>query len=169
MPNPRDADHVPQALHPRTLEGMASRLDALCEQAAKAAWSYATVWAPVLRAELTARDARRRSVTTNMARGPLHTTWAPFDVAFHPRVETRRIQELARCRVVAGGSNGLLVGPPGVGKTPLALGLGLNALQAGLRTSFVRVPDRIDRSCQAAPRGQWLKRLQPLCKPHRWI
>jgi DNA replication protein DnaC len=66
---------------------------------------------------------------------------------------------------VAGGSNVLLLGPPGVGKTHLAIGLGIKALQAGLSTSFVSVPDLLDRICQEAPRGQWLKRMQPLGKP----
>ena len=66
---------------------------------------------------------------------------------------------------MAGGSNVLLLGPPGVGKTQLAIGLGIKALQAGLRTSVVSVPELIDRICQEAQRGQWLKRLQPLCKP----
>lgn len=66
---------------------------------------------------------------------------------------------------MAGGSNVLLLGPPGVGKTHLAIGLGIKALQAGLSTSFVSGPDLIDRICQEAQRGQWLKRMQPLGKP----
>jgi DNA replication protein DnaC len=63
----------------------------------------------------------------------------------------------------------LLLGPPGVGKTHLAIGLGIKALQAGLSTSFVSVPDLIDLISHEAPRGQWLKRLQQLCKPTRLI
>ena len=45
MPDPGDADHVRQALHTLTLEGMAASLDAVCDQAAKAAWSSATLLA----------------------------------------------------------------------------------------------------------------------------
>jgi DNA replication protein DnaC len=63
----------------------------------------------------------------------------------------------------------LWLGPPGVGTTPLAMGLGINALQAGLRTSLVRGPDRIALIGHEAPRGQWRTRLQPLCKPTRLI
>jgi hypothetical protein len=41
MTEPSDADHVRQALHTLKLAGMAASLDAVCEQAAKEAWSYA--------------------------------------------------------------------------------------------------------------------------------
>jgi DNA replication protein DnaC len=95
MTNPSDADHVRQALHTLKLEGMVSSLDALCEQAAKEAWSYATLLAHVLREELTAREERRLAVATTMARFPFHKTLEQFDYAFQPSVEKRRIQELA--------------------------------------------------------------------------
>jgi DNA replication protein DnaC len=165
MTNPSDADHVRQALHTLKLEGMAASLDALCEQAAKEAWSYAPVLAQLLREELTARDARRLSVATPMARFPFHKTLEQFDFAFQPSGEKRRIQELASLRVGAGGANVLLLGPPGVGKTHRAIGLGIKALQAGLSTYFVSVPELIDLIRQEAQRGQWLKRMQPLCQP----
>jgi DNA replication protein DnaC len=165
MTEPSDADHVRQALHTLKLAGMAASLDAVCEQAAKEAWSYATLLAPLLREELTAREARRLSVATNVAHFPFHKTLEQFDFAFQPGVEKRRIQELASLRFVSGGANVLLLGPPGVGKTHLAIGLGIKALQAGLSTSFVSVPDLIDLISHEAPRGQWLKRLQQLCKP----
>jgi DNA replication protein DnaC len=48
-----------------------------------------------LREELTAREARRLSVATQMARVPFHKTLEQFDFAFQPSVEKRRIQELA--------------------------------------------------------------------------
>ena len=165
MTNPRDADHVRQALHTLNRECMAASLEALGAQAAQAAWSYATWLAPWLRDELTARDERRLSVATPMARLPLHKTLEPFEVAFQPRVEKRRIQELASVRCGADGSNVLVLGPPGVGQTHLAIGLGITALQAGLSTYVVSVPERIDLSSPEAPRGQWLKRMQQLGKP----
>lgn len=95
MTTPSDADHVHQALHTLKLECLASSLAALCEQAAKEAWSYATLLAHLLREELTAREERRLSVATQMARFPFHNTLEQFDVAFQPSVEKRRIQDLA--------------------------------------------------------------------------
>jgi DNA replication protein DnaC len=66
---------------------------------------------------------------------------------------------------VSSGSNVLFLGPPGVGKTHLAIGLGLKALQAGLSTYFVSVPDLMDQVSHDAQRGQLPKRMQQLCKP----
>jgi len=166
-PHPRAADPVRQARHTLTLEGLGSSLEALCAQAAQAAWADATVWAPVLRAERTAREARRLAVAPTMARVPLHQTLAPCAEAFQPRVEQRRLQARASCRVVAGGANGLWWGPPGVGQTPLAMGLGIQARQAGLSPALVSGPARLDLIGHEAPRGQGLTRVQPWGKPTR--
>jgi DNA replication protein DnaC len=95
MPTPRDADHVHQARHTLTREGLAASLEALGEPAAQDAWSSATWLAHWLRDERTAREERRLSVATPMARLPLHQTLEPCEFACQPRVETRRRQELA--------------------------------------------------------------------------
>ena len=160
-----DVDHVRETLHRLKLDCMASSLDALCEQAAKEEWAYSTFLWHLLDEELTAREQRRLSVSTKIARFPFHKTLEQFDFAFQPSVEKRRIQELASLRFVANGSNVLFLGPPGVGKTHLAIGLGLKAIQAGLSTCFVSVPELIDLVTQDAQRGQLPKRMEQLCKP----
>jgi DNA replication protein DnaC len=147
------------------LDQMALRLDALCQQAAKEEWTYSAFLARLLDEELSAREQRRLSVTTKMARFPFHKTLEPFDFAFQPRVEKRRLQELASLRFVASGENVLLLGPPGVGKTHLSIALGIKALGAGLSTYFISVPELIDWITQDTQRGQLAKRMQQLCKP----
>ena len=158
-------DQLRETLQSLKLEAMADNLDALCAQAAKETWSYATFLAQLLEEELATRDQRRLAVTTKMARFPFHKTLEQFDFAFQPSVEKRRIQELASLRFVSGGSNVLFLGPPGVGKTHLAIGLGLKALEAGLSTYFVSVPDLMDWVRHDGQRGQLSKRMQQLCKP----
>ena len=160
-----DADQLRETLLSLKLDGIAGHLEALCDQAAKEEWPYATFLGQLLEEELAARDQRRLSVTTKMARFPFHKTLEQFDFAFQPSVEKRRIQELASLRFVSSGSNVLFLGPPGVGKTHLAIGLGLKALQAGLSTYFVSVPDLMDQVSHDAQRGQLPKRMQQLCKP----
>jgi DNA replication protein DnaC len=100
----------------------------------------------LLAEERAARDQRRLSVSTQMARLPFHKTLEQFDFAFQPSVETRRIQDLARLRCVSSGSTVLFLGPPGVGKTHWAIGLGLKALQAGLSPYVVSVPWLTDKT-----------------------
>jgi DNA replication protein DnaC len=160
-----DTAQLRETLQSLKLDSMADNLDALCDQAAKEEWTYTTFLGQLLEEELAARDQRRLSVTTKMARFPFHKTLEQFDFAFQPSVEKRRIQELASLRFVSSGSNVLFLGPPGVGKTHLAIGLGLKALQAGLSTYFVSVPDLMDQVSHDAQRAQLPKRMQQLCKP----
>jgi DNA replication protein DnaC len=121
--------------------------------------------ARLLDEELSAREQRRLSVTTKMAHFPFHKTLEQFDFAFQPSVEKRRLQELASLRFVASGENVLLLGPPGVGKTHLSISLGIKALEAGLSTYFISVPELIDLITQDSQRGQLAKRMHQLCKP----
>lgn len=165
MAKPSESDQLREMLQSLKLDCIADNFEALCNQAAKEEWSYLTFLSHLLGEELSAREQRRLAVTTKMARFPFHKTLEQFDFAFQPSVEKRRIQELSSLRFVADGSNVLFLGPPGVGKTHLAIGLGLKALQEGLSTYFVSVPELIDLVTQDAQRGHLPKRMQQLCKP----
>ncbi|WP_281193217.1 ATP-binding protein [Magnetospirillum moscoviense] len=60
-----------------------------------------------------------------------------FDFAAQPSVDPRQIRELATCRWVANGESLLLLGPPGVGKSHLAIGLGREAIRQDHSVLFV--------------------------------
>lgn len=165
MMKSHDLHALHEALGVLKLDQIALSLDALCQQAAKEEWTYSTFLARLLDEELSAREQRRLSVTTKMAHFPFHKTLEQFDFGFQPSVEKRRLQELASLRFVASGENVLLLGPPGVGKTHLSISLGIKALEAGLSTYFISVPELIDWITQDSQRGQLAKRMQQLCKP----
>jgi DNA replication protein DnaC len=63
-------------------------------------------------------------------------TLESFDWSYQPSLDKKQLQTLATCRFVETGENVLLLGPPGVGKTHLAVGLGLKAIQHGYRVLF---------------------------------
>lgn len=158
-------DQVRTTLHALTLDQMADTLEALCEQASKDQWAYLTFLGRLLEEERSARETRRLAMKTKLAHFPFQKTLEQFDSAFQPSIEKRRIQELASLRFLANGENVLFLGPPGVGKTHLAIGLGIKAIGAGLRTSFVSVPELIELISQDAQRGQLPTRMQQFCKP----
>jgi DNA replication protein DnaC len=97
-----------------------------------------------------------------MARLPYRQPLASFDHGFQPSVERQTLQDLATGRFLEHGETIVFLGPPGTGKTPLAMGLGLKAIQQGPRTLFTaalsrsapltkasadnRVADRVKRS-----------------------
>lgn len=90
-----DADQLRETLQSLKLDCIADNLDALCDQAAKEEWTYATFLGQLLDEELAAREQRRLAVSTKMAHLPFYKTLEQFDFAFQPSVEKRRLQELA--------------------------------------------------------------------------
>jgi hypothetical protein len=72
-----------------------------------------------------------------IARFPFQRTLEEFDFGFQPSIDARIVRELSTCRYITSGENVLLLGPPGVGKTHLAVALGLKAIEAGYSTLFL--------------------------------
>ena len=69
---------------------------------------------------------------------PFHKTLESFDFKFQPSIDVKLMRELAGGRYMASGDNVLLLGPPGVGKTHLAVALGIKACEQGVRTVYQR-------------------------------
>jgi DNA replication protein DnaC len=72
--------------------------------------------------------AERRSGSRQAARR--------FDFGHQPSVDRKQLQTLASCHFVEHGENVVILGPPGVGKAHLSVGLGLKAIEAGYRALF---------------------------------
>ena len=86
---------------------------------------------------------------------PSPFTLADFDFSAQPSVDKKTIDELATLRFVEDATNVLLIGPPGVGKTMLAVGLGHAAVAAGMRTYYTTAADLAARCHRAALEGRW--------------
>lgn len=140
-------------------------LDGLAQQAATAEWTYLDFLDRLTQAELAARAARDVTHNTRRARLPFVKTLDQFDFAFQPSVSEKQIRDLATLRFVAHGENVLLLGPPGVGKTHLAVGLGMAALLAGQTVLFYTVADLLDQLAQDAKTDRLASRLKTLCRP----
>ena len=69
---------------------------------------------------------------------PKGQTLANFDFAFQPAIERSRIDTLATSAWVRGAETVLIQGPPGVGKTHLAVSLGIKAIEQGFSAQFFR-------------------------------
>ena len=82
----------------------------------------------------------------------------------HP-FDRRLIAELATCRYLDTATNVLLIGPPGVGKTHLAVGLGRAAAEAGYRNYFTTAADLAARCHRAAIEGHWATTMRFFAGP----
>ena len=79
-----------------------------------------------------------------MAHFPFQRTLEQFDFAFQPSIDERQVKELTGLAFVAEASNILLLGPPGVGKTHLAIALAKRAIDQGYGAYFVRAYDLME-------------------------
>lgn len=156
---------VQQALTLLKLNQLPNCLDHLAEQAAAQSWTYVEFLDHLLSAELAARTEHDVTVKTRAARFPFVKTLDQFDFAFQPSVNEKQVRELATLRFVAHGENVLLLGPPGVGKTHLAVALGMSAIWQGLSVQFLSVGDLLEQIARDAKVDHLSQRLQLLGRP----
>lgn len=97
----------------------------------------------LLAAEAEATRARRLHGRLRFAHYPVRKTLADFDFDYQPSIDRAIVGELSTLRFVEERRNVLLLGPPGVGKSHLAIGLGIAATEAGYRTYFTTAQDLV--------------------------
>jgi len=122
----------------------AAVLDGRLELAAQKQLPYADFLADLLEAEVSVRRERYLTARTRLAHFPYHKTLEQFDFKFQPSVDERQIRELATLAFISEANNVLFLGQPGVGKTHLAVALGLKAIEAGHGVYFVRAQDLLE-------------------------
>ena len=95
----------------------------------------------MLEEELRVRDERRVRTSLVLSGLPTGQTLANFDFGFQPALERSRIETLATCQWIRENRTLLIQGPPGVGKTHLAVALGMRAVELGFGVVFYRLED----------------------------
>jgi DNA replication protein DnaC len=109
----------------------------------------------LMRIEVDATETRRVAGRLRFANLPTPATLEDFDYDAQPGVDAHLIADLASGRYLDTATNILLIGPPGVGKTMLAVGLIRQAAQAGHRAYFTTAADLAARCHRAAIEGRW--------------
>jgi DNA replication protein DnaC len=120
------------------------RLDDHLQRASQRDLSHLDVLDALLGDELSTRAERGVVTRTNLAHFPTLKSLDTFDVDAQPSLDRKALTELKNLAFIERAENVVLLGPPGVGKTHLAIGLGLHALQAGYRVYFVTAQDLLD-------------------------
>lgn len=133
-----DLDRTRERLLALGLTHAAESLDGVLSEAVKDDASPHLAIDALLEAEISIREARRVKTGLRLSSLPTGQTLAEFDFAFQPSVERSKIDLLATCAWVRQAETLLIQGPPGVGKTHLAVGLGMKAIEAGFGVQFYR-------------------------------
>jgi DNA replication protein DnaC len=142
-----------------------AELATVLEQAAKKDLAYSDFLDEVLGLEVRSKTEKHLAMRVSMARFPFHKTLEGFDFKFQPAIDPKIIKELATGRFLAEGENVLLLGPPGVGKTHLAVALGLTACELGQRTMFTTAAGLITTLGKALFENRLEERLKLLTQP----
>ena len=147
------------------LTHLASCYDSLAEEAAKKNLPYLDFLEQVLEAESQAKHNRNVRLKTQWARFPFVKRLDQFDFSFQPSIDERKVRELAGLRFLEHKENVLLLGPPGVGKTHLAIALGTEAIAAGYSVYFVTMQDLVAQLTRARAENKLKERMSLLAKP----
>jgi DNA replication protein DnaC len=143
----------------------ATELPTLLQEASKRELSYADFLQELVDRELVAKQERHTQMKTVMARFPFKKSLESFDFKFQPSIDVKAIKELATGRFIANAENVLLLGPPGVGKTHLAVGVGLKACALGHRTVFTTAAGLIGSLMRAHQENRIEEKIKLLVQP----
>ena len=123
----------------------------------------------LLAIEVDATDTRRRESRRRLAGLPADWRLADFDTDAQPSITPELLRDLGTLRFVDDGGNVLFIGPPGVGKTMLAISLGHAAIDAGHRVYYTTAADLVARCHKAAIEGRWANTMRFFAAPQLLI
>src|SRR5579864_7729005 len=158
-------DHLHAALAALSLTEADVLLESHLERAAQKQPSYADFLLEVLQTEKAFRTTRIEQTRIRMASLPYTKSLAQFDFGFQPSIDARVVRELQTLRFVSDTANVILLGPPGVGKTHLAIGLALEAIHAGFSAYFITAHDLVQDLGKANREGKLEQRMRLYVRP----
>ena len=147
------------------MPGALEALDDVLRRSDAGELSAPTAIEQLLGAHITLRNARRLQTAMRSARLPAIKTLADFDFSFQPSVKREQLESLHTLGFIERKENVVLLGPPGVGKTHLALSLAVAAAESGRRVYFTTLADLLHSLEDAQAAGRLLPRIRTLVFP----
>ena len=144
---------------------LSPQLDTLCEQASKRELNYREFLTEALAAEWAGRHQKGLESRLSQARLPWVKTLEQFDFSFQPSIDRKVIRELTGLGFVERAENVILLGPPGVGKSHLAIALGVKAAEAGHRLLFLTLEQMMTKLKRSQQENRLERQLQIFTYP----
>jgi DNA replication protein DnaC len=147
------------------LTAIRDQLDSLLDEAGRGELTLRDALRLLCEREIGRKDQRRIDMALSIAKFPFLRELAGFDFKAQPSVDAKQIRELATGRFIANGEALLLLGPPGVGKTHLAVALGRDAIAVGYSVMFVTAAALVATLVKAQLDGRLDEKLTHYAKP----
>ncbi len=151
------------------LSTAAEALPGVLEQAKSEHLGHTAMLERLLGLEVQATEQRRRMSLERFASLPAPWRLEDFDFDAQPSVDKSLVNELGTLRFLEDATNVLFIGPPGVGKTMLAIGLARASIDAGYRTYYTTAADLVARCHRAALEGRWATTMRFFAGPRLLI
>ena len=146
------------------LSAIGQQYRSLAQRASQANWSFETYLAHLVDLETERRRRNRRQRRIREAKFPLHKELADFEFNLVPQLNKQRILSLAEGAYLQQAEPVVMVGNPGLGKTHIAIGLGLSACRQDVRVRFFTVTNLVNELTHAQQEHQLPKR-RPVTLP----
>jgi DNA replication protein DnaC len=147
------------------LPHLAEALNQYVQRADEAKMGYLDLLDLVLSEEITVRDDRRFRQNLRLSKLPHHKTLDDYDFSFQPDLDPRKIKDLATLSFLEDKANVALLGPPGVGKTHIAVALAVAACRAGHSIYFTSLDDMVRHLKTAEEQGRLISKLGTYLRP----
>lgn len=141
------------------LKGMLAHYQEITEKASQNNLSYTEYLSLLFEEELKRKNEGTVKTKINKARFPFIKTLEEFDFSFQPSIREKEIIALSSLDFVEKKENVIFLGPPGVGKTHLAVALGIKACMAKFRVAFITAQKLLEELSLSAKDGSLLDKL----------
>ena len=139
-------------------------LEPLLAQAEANELSYLQFAHQLAEYEYTERNRKRIERNRRLANFPVHKSLEEFDYRHQSTITKRQVNQLLDFSFIDNRANLVFIGPPGVGKTHLAIGIGHKAVEAGFKVLFTTALTLVETLELAEIRGQLKKKIAGLAK-----
>ena len=158
-------DHLIDMLNRLKLTAIRDQIDSLVDEAARRELTIREALSLFCEREIGGKDERRIEMSIGLAHFPFVRDLGGFDFAAQPSIDKKQIREIAGGRFIANAEVVMLMGPPGVGKTHLAVAIGRQAILSGYSVLFVPAPTLVAQLAKAHSDGRLEDRLVHFGKP----